>query len=195
MSAPERRRCHAPSRMAVGDWMAREGQAERGAHEGDGNEGGEQQDAQDGGEQTAVDGAGAEAQEGGGAADEKPAKKKRKKKMKKEKSQITFQKYEQVANSIARYLRDHEDGDEMGLPQSQVVAWYLDQQEDITSEEELIAERKLANRVIKRLVTRDNVLMVLPHPDDDEGAEERDEESRIIAVHPNYEVGGNTRSI
>ena len=77
----------------------------------------------------------------------------------------------------------------------EVVAWYLNQQEDISSEEELISERKLANRVIKRLITRDNVLMVLPHPEDEEGAEEREEESRIIAVHPNYEVGGNTKSI
>eukprot|EP00936_MAST-01D_sp_MAST-1D-sp1_P002238 g2238.t1 len=116
--------------------------------------------------------------------------------------QISFEKYQAVANSIAIFLRKQEEGGAQGVKQGDVVAWYLEQrvEEGVETEDELIAERQFVNRIIRRLVTRDGVLVVLEaedmetgeHGENSAGAPaEVDEEERLIAVHPNYDLNAS----
>jgi DNA replication licensing factor MCM6 len=115
--------------------------------------------------------------------------------------QISFEKYQAVANGIAIFLRRREENGEGGCKQTDVVAWYLEQRiadGDLETEEDLIRERDFVNRIIRRLVDRDGVLVTLEDAEDDdeevgEDGEKRekspmDEENRFIAVHPNYDI-------
>ena len=79
----------------------------------------------------------------------------------------------------------------MGSPtlrQGDVINWYLNQQEEITSMEALVAERKLVKRILTRLIRVDQVLVVLEQPAADAAAEGADAadplDERIIGVHP-----------
>ena len=114
---------------------------------------------------------------------------------------ISFEKYQAVANGIAIFLRRREENGEGGCKQTDVVAWYLEQRiadGDLETEEDLIRERDFVNRIIRRLVDRDGVLVTLEDAEDDEeevgeDGEKRekspmDEENRFIAVHPNYDI-------
>lgn len=96
-------------------------------------------------------------------------------------AQITFDKYQRMANMMAMRIRQVESAPEAGVLQGDVVGWYLDQLEDIDSEEALAAERVLVNQVIRRLVMRDNVFIYVTAD-----AESLEEEARTIAVHPNF---------
>ena len=75
-----------------------------------------------------------------------------------------------------------------GMRQGDVINWYLNQQEEITSMEALVAERKLVKRILTRLIRVDQVLVVLEQPAADavaEGADAADVlDERIIGVHP-----------
>jgi hypothetical protein len=74
-----------------------------------------------------------------------------------------------------------------GMRQGDVINWYLNQQEEITSMEALVTERKLVKRIITRLIKVDQVLVVLEQPAADadaaDGAADAADE-RIIGVHP-----------
>eukprot|EP00937_MAST-01D_sp_MAST-1D-sp2_P004520 g4520.t1 len=110
--------------------------------------------------------------------------------------QISFEMYQAVANSIAIFLRQQEDAGEQGCKQSEVVAWYLGQrmEEGVETEDELIQERRFVNRLIRRLVDRDGVLVVLEDEETEAAGEqgaEVEEEDRIIAVHPNYDINAS----
>eukprot|EP00903_Cladosiphon_okamuranus_P008448 g8117.t1 len=118
--------------------------------------------------------------------DKKAAKRARKKAKKKQKQQITFEQYQTITTTLATYLRQREDrakeGEEGGLPWGEVVSWYCHQhQQELTAEEDLSNMQKLVNQVIKRLITKDGLLIY--HGEGDDAAP--DEEKRI-AVHPNY---------
>ena len=73
------------------------------------------------------------------------------------------------------------------LTWGQVVEWYLNQCETQIGESlnELRRLRKLTNLVIRRLITVDHVLIYIGG---DSVVEEKQEEERLIAVHPNYVV-------
>lgn len=124
----------------------------------------------------------------------KPAKVKKAKKKAKKKTQISFEEYESISNSIATYLRSREseaeraegEGEEEStyLTWGQVVEWYLEQCEAQIGDslEELKRLKKLTNLVLRRLVKVDHVLVVI-------GDSEILEPERKLAVHPNYVVG------
>ena len=112
-------------------------------------------------------------------------------------STVSYDKYQKVQRSLVAYLRGHEraEGDEAaegatlgGMRQGDVINWYLNQQEEITSMEALVAERKLVKRILTRLIRVDQVLVVLEQPAADapaEGADAADPlDERIIGVHP-----------
>ena len=109
-------------------------------------------------------------------------------------STVSYEKYQKVQRSLVAYLRGHEraEGEEAangpalgGMRQGDVANWYLNQQEDITSMEALVAERKLVKRILTRLIRVDQVLVVLETPDPVEGADPADAvDERIIGVHP-----------
>ena len=121
----------------------------------------------------------------------------------KQASTVSHEKYQKVQRSLVAYLRGHEqaegaagaaaDGGEAaaaplgGMRQGDVINWYLNQQEDITSIEALAAERRLVKRIIQRLIRVDQVLVVLEQPDagDAQAAGAGDAaDERIIGVHP-----------
>ena len=112
-------------------------------------------------------------------------------------STVSYDKYQKVQRSLVAYLRGHEraEGDEAaegatlgGMRQGDVINWYLNQQEEITSMEALVAERKLVKRILTRLIRVDQVLVVLEQPAADAAAEGADAadplDERIIGVHP-----------
>ena len=98
---------------------------------------------------------------------------------KKKKVKVTFEKYTSMANMIAMHLRQLEDSGTPGLTQGQIVEYYLGQC-DLGDEEDLKSdETKLCQRVIRRLLEKDNVLVRV---DANTG------EDSLISVHPNYHI-------
>lgn len=106
------------------------------------------------------------------------------------KAKITFEEYNKICYMITHHLRKVEEesdveGDMQGMRRSQVVEWYLEQiQENIDTEQELIERKTIADKVIDRLIYKDQILIPLntgQRPGTDE-----EEEDPIIVVHPNY---------
>lgn len=117
-------------------------------------------------------------------------KKEKPKKKKKKKTQITFEQYQAISNSLASHLRSIEDRSntsEEELPayisRSEAVNWYLEQCEsDIgDSVEELERLKKLTELVIQRLIDKDRVFVYIGEHNDDIPVDQR-----LIAVHPNF---------
>jgi len=114
-------------------------------------------------------------------------------------STTSYEKYQKVTRSIVLYIRAHEsDEDAAGLRQGDVVEWYLNQQEELTTVEALAAERKLVKRIIQRLINIDNVIAVIADPDEEADADAEGEpkpkksaDDRIITVNPRHQVDGD----
>jgi hypothetical protein len=68
-----------------------------------------------------------------------------------------------------------------------VVAWYLEQMESefSSSVEQLEVSRKKVNLVIRRLLTKEMVLVTVGGPPPQN---KREEQNTLLAVHPNYVV-------
>jgi DNA replication licensing factor MCM6 len=115
------------------------------------------------------------------------------KKGKKKKTQITFEQYQAISTAISTYLRSNETnaegagGEVSHLTWGETVEWYLEQCEGDFggSVEELEKMRTLTNLVIRRLIKKDGVLIYVAGQS---AAEQQDENDRLIAVHPNYDV-------
>ena len=131
----------------------------------------------------------------------------KKKKKAKKKTQITFEEYESIMNTIIIHLRSKENAlsdkndegkygknkkegeggqreDDKYLTWGEAAEWYLEQCESEigNSVEALNEKKKLVNLVIRRLISKDNVLVYMGGSD---GLKEKD---RKIAVHPNYDL-------
>jgi hypothetical protein len=154
----------------------------------------EQQAAREAAAQAEEDAAGGEGGEGGAAAGAAAAPQAPEGAARA--STVSYEKYQKVQRSLVAYLRGHEraedDAEEgqgvaAGMRQGDVINWYLNQQEEITSMEALVTERKLVKRIITRLIKVDQVLVVLEQPAADadaaDGAADAADE-RIIGVHP-----------
>jgi DNA replication licensing factor MCM6 len=119
----------------------------------------------------------------------------------KKKTKISFEEYEAMANAIATHLRslERDTEDESGSNESpssssprylkwkDVVAWYLEQMESefSSSVEQLEVSRKKVNLVIRRLLTKEMVLVTVGGPPPQN---KREEQNTLLAVHPNYVV-------
>ncbi|WKY02714.1 hypothetical protein Q1695_016183 [Nippostrongylus brasiliensis] len=119
----------------------------------------------------------AEAPEGSGDADGKRAK------IDQAKLKITFEKYKHLADMLVLHMRSDEDSvaeeDYEGVRQNALIDWYLEMIEgDLETEEDLLVQRTICHRVIRRLVTEDHVLIEM----------DSDEKNPLLCVHPNYVV-------
>lgn len=76
------------------------------------------------------------------------------------------------------------------MKKSQVVDWYLEQiQDSIDSEEELIERKTIIDKVIERLIYKDQILIPLhsvQRTEAEDEQEEEEEEDPVLVVHPNY---------
>jgi DNA replication licensing factor MCM6 len=111
-----------------------------------------------------------------------PGKSKKKKKKKNKKAQITFEQYEIMTTTITVYLRQAEERTGVaGQTWRDVVDWYTEQhQNQLGSEDDLNAMRRLVDMVIGRLLNQEGVLVYTDH---DDSVPKR---SRQIGVHPNH---------
>lgn len=99
------------------------------------------------------------------------------------KLKITFEKYKQLADMLVLHMRSDEESvaeeDYEGIRQSSLIDWYLEMIEgDLETEEDLNIQRTICERVVRRLVTEDHVLIEV-----DGSAEDP-----LLCVHPNYVV-------
>lgn len=86
----------------------------------------------------------------------------------KRKVAISYEKYLDMMNLIVRKVVDREKNDEPEMTKTEIVDWYLQHKEsDINTEAEYWQERKLAFKVIKRLV-KDRVLMQIHGQNNDD---------------------------
>ncbi|VDK77746.1 unnamed protein product [Onchocerca ochengi] len=101
------------------------------------------------------------------------------------KLKIKFELYKRIADMLVLHIRHDEETEENtenweGVRQSQLVQWYLDMMEEsIDSEEEYNLQKTICERVIRRLITEDNILIQLNAETD---------EDPIVVVHPNYVI-------
>ncbi|CAG98247.1 MCM DNA helicase complex subunit MCM6 [Kluyveromyces lactis] len=102
---------------------------------------------------------------------------------------ISYDKYVEMMNLIVRKVVDREKNEEPEMTKTEIVDWYLQQKEnDINTEAEYWQERKLAFKVIKRLV-KDRVLMQIHGQNDDLSADvESSNAKTVYVIHPNCSV-------
>jgi len=102
---------------------------------------------------------------------------------------IPYPKFKKIERSLCVFIRGHEAEAGVGMQQKDIVEWYLNQQEDIASIQELGAERRLVRQVIQRLLVTDNILVEVDVP---EGAPlvagVLPQDSRYISVRPHVEM-------
>jgi DNA replication licensing factor MCM6 len=116
---------------------------------------------------------------------------------------LTFEEYKNLSNMLILHLRDEEmklvaQGlDTEGVRKSELVQWYLEQiQDSLESEEDLIERNMLAERLIDRLITHDQVLIPLRTRElkqkgsqqQDIQAEDDADDDPFLMVHPNYVI-------
>lgn len=115
---------------------------------------------------------------------------------------MTFEEYKRISNMLVLHLRRNEelaaemDGDDDGttagsIKKSELVSWYLEQiVEDLESEEDLLDKKLMVEKVIDRLVVKDNILIEISQTDDEseESSARSQDKDSLLVVHPNYLV-------
>ncbi|KFD66079.1 hypothetical protein M514_00771 [Trichuris suis] len=104
-------------------------------------------------------------------------------------SKISFEEYKRIASMLVIHLRNEEEKREesgmAGVRFSHLVDWYLEEvSETIESEEEALQKKEMLQKIIRRLVHHDNVLIALSTATTF-GVEEEDTDPFLV-VHPNY---------
>jgi DNA replication licensing factor MCM6 len=115
----------------------------------------------------------------------------------KKKMKLTHAKYNTVTHLIKHRLREVETR-QRGIRQQDLINWYLEHQQqqgklgedlrmgsDLPTTDELLSwERTMVKLVIKRLYSKDRVLLCVREPDTDLGETDED---RLLVVHPQHE--------
>ena len=123
---------------------------------------------------------------------------------------VPYDKFQRVKHVLALRLSQAsadaeaaapEDNQLAGLPQAELMRWYLDQQSSsgqFHSVQELAQEYKLVKTIIAHLVRRDGTLLVLHEPTAEEldllpeGQRQRARiDRRVLALNPNYVTGAD----
>ncbi|KAK6460584.1 DNA replication licensing factor, MCM6 component [Scheffersomyces coipomensis] len=112
--------------------------------------------------------------------------------VKKEKAAaISYEKYIAMMNLLVKRVSDDDNQGGEGLTSDDLVDWYLTQREnEIQTEQEYYKERKLAYKVIKRLV-KDRILMSVTNNEDqlpDEEDSARNASKTVYILHPNCAI-------
>ena len=107
---------------------------------------------------------------------------------------ISYDKYVSVMNLLVKKISDDDKSGGEGLTANELVEWYLLQKEDdLSSEAEYLQERKIAFKVLKRLV-KDRILMSVSNNDNEgegEGAEAgtvSESTKTVYIIHPNCAI-------
>lgn len=85
---------------------------------------------------------------------------------------VNFEQYQRITNMLVMHIQRHGS---MSLPD--LENWYLSQRESdggIESSEDLRIQSRLIRKIIRRLITRDHVLIETEH--------------NHVIVHPNYDL-------
>ncbi|KAL0271762.1 UNVERIFIED_CONTAM: hypothetical protein PYX00_008757 [Menopon gallinae] len=108
------------------------------------------------------------------------------------KALISFPEYSKICYMITHHIRRLEEESEtaevetQGVRKSEVVDWYLEQiQDTIDTEQELIEKKTIIDKVIERLIYKDQILIPL-HSVEEVGGDADEEEDPVLVVHPNY---------
>ncbi|ORX54404.1 MCM-domain-containing protein [Hesseltinella vesiculosa] len=110
-----------------------------------------------------------------------------------QKIKIEYEKYYQIQLMLTHHLKQIQDTQDTGVKRSELIMWYLEEKEnEMESEEDLVREQTIIEKVISRLIKKDQVLIEirenLPRAteDDEEGAQEDAETDLMIMLHPNF---------
>lgn len=107
--------------------------------------------------------------------------------VKKEKTKITYDKYISILNMIIKRLKEGEKQDTEGVEEEDLIQWYLEQKEnEILTENALMAENSLIRKVLKKLV-KDHYIMEL-YGESMENEEVEKTAKKIYVIHPNAEI-------
>lgn len=111
-------------------------------------------------------------------------------KQEKSKTKITFDKFSKIMNVFVRRIREDEVNQGEGVEQEDLILWYLEQIEgELNTEAELLHERDLATKVLKRLVKDRVLLRIAQELMADADAPEAGGEDKIVYVlHPNCAI-------
>lgn len=118
---------------------------------------------------------------------------------------LSFEDYKNISNMLVLHMRNEEakceDADsDAGMKKIEIINWYLEQvQDQIETEEELIARKTLIEKVIDRLINHDLVVIPLKTTDlkkkkkaisSSAAAEDADDmdDDTLLVVHPNYVI-------
>lgn len=100
---------------------------------------------------------------------------------------LSFERYQQIARMLALYLRtqeeeaaDNDDEEAGSVKQEDLVVWYLQQIDEPDSEEELILQKRIVEKVIDHLIANDGVLVIVK--------EAEDINARLLACNPDFTV-------
>lgn len=113
-----------------------------------------------------------------------------------ERTKISYDKYTSILTALVHRINFEETSTGSGVEEQELITWYLESKEDeISTEEELEAERALVGKVLKRMV-KDNVIMqirgegLVDDGDDANGGQgSADAASEVVYVlHPNCAV-------
>ncbi|KAK6456849.1 DNA replication licensing factor, MCM6 component [Scheffersomyces xylosifermentans] len=115
--------------------------------------------------------------------------------VKKETTSISYDKYVAMMNLLVKKVSDDDAEGGEGLSADEIVSWYLHQKEsEISSESEYNKERKLAYKVMRRLV-KDRILMSVTNndtrmPDEIEtsGTDSAEKNKMVYILHPNCAI-------
>lgn len=107
------------------------------------------------------------------------------------KEAISYDKYVSMMNLLVKKVSDDENEGGEGLTSDELVQWFLTQREDaLVNETEYYGERKLAFKVLKRLV-KDKILMSVTNNVDEEFPVEDEvprETRTVYILHPNCAI-------
>jgi DNA replication licensing factor MCM6 len=66
---------------------------------------------------------------------------------------VTFERFAQMQHALATRVRDYEEAEGEGISHEDLILWYMEQQEsEIDSIEDLAQEKKLTQKVVKKMV-------------------------------------------
>ncbi|KAI5948782.1 MCM6 [Candida theae] len=107
---------------------------------------------------------------------------------------ISYDKYVSVMNLLVKKISEDDKAGGEGLTANELVEWFLLQKEDdLSSEAEYLQERKIAYKVLKRLV-KDRILMSVSNNDNDGEDEQAGTETMssstktVYIIHPNCAI-------
>ncbi|KAF2240045.1 MCM-domain-containing protein [Viridothelium virens] len=103
-----------------------------------------------------------------------------------EKTKITWDRYMNVVNKLVQRVNADATATEDGVEEDELLMWYLEQKaNELENQEALEEERKLARKVLKRMV-KENILMPIRGEGlADEGGSGLEQERTVYVMHPN----------